>query len=84
MDDNGNGRVTLAVISTKLDNLIEVQKSIVSKLDRHTDEIGCLKEDNRVQDEKIDQIDSRVKSWNLLNSFGVVGAAIMAIWGKPN
>ena len=83
-NDNGNGKVTLAILSTKLDHLIDMQKAVVAKLDRHTDDIKCLEKHDERQDEKIDQMESRVKSWNLLNSFGVVAASIMAIWGKPN
>lgn len=81
-NDNGNGRITLAVISTKLDNLIDMQKAVVAKVEKHSEQINCLERHDSTQDEKIDQIEGRVKSWNLLNSFGVVGAAIMAMWGK--
>ena len=82
MDDNGNGRVTLAVLSTKLDAVLDTQRIIVNKIERHDESIHCLETKDGRQDEKIDQLEGRVKSWNLLNSFGVVGAAIMAMWGK--
>lgn len=81
-NDNGNGRITLAVLSTKLDAIIETQKTIVHKIDNHDDAIHKLENKDGRQDEKIEQLEGRVKSWNLLNSFGVVGAAIMGLWGK--
>ena len=77
-----NGRVTLAVLSTKLDAILDTQKTIVGKIEKHDEKISCLENKDGRQDEKIDQLEGRVKSWNLLNSFGVVGAAIMAMWGK--
>ena len=81
-DDNGNGRITLAVLSTKLDAIIETQRTIIGKIEKHDEAIHCLENKDGRQDEKIEQLETKVKSWNLLNSFGVVGAAIMAMWGK--
>lgn len=68
--DNGNGRITLAVLGVKLDNIEELVKSVVQRLDKIDDqqEADCR---------RIDRIENTVSvlKWVL----GPVGAVVIAL-----
>jgi len=88
--DTDNGRVTLAVLGTKLD-------SVLTKLDEMErcqrvdhDRIGKIEseaEDNRREvtrnAKRIEQLDTRSKTWDGLNTFAAVVAGVLAgVWGN--
>ena len=51
MPDTDNGRITLAVLSTKLDNILEQLKTYGRDADDHEARIRCLeKQMNRVEE----------------------------------
>lgn len=79
--DNGNGRVTMAVIGTKLDALLgEVHelkadfKTKCTTIDINSNAISRLNTD-------MDHMKVSVRAWNVINSIGVIGVAILAALG---
>lgn len=88
-DDNGNGRVTMAVLATKLDQVLAELKEIKQCQQADHDRIGKLEsraEANReglgALREKVDGMDSRDRWWNGGNSIAaLIAGAIAAIMG---
>ena len=84
-DDNGNGRVTLAIIGTKLDNIADRLEDICSRADGHDYRLRTLENGQVARQEQIafikddvSNLKRKYESWSLLNS---VGAGIAAILG---
>ena len=76
--DNGNGKVTLALIGQKLDFLIErYEKSEQDKEAR----IRCLETSQTTQEQKIGTLESKVNSWSLVNSVGAAVGVVLAYLG---
>lgn len=82
----------LIVINAKLDNLIESQiedrEMYANYMEKTNEWIKCHEarhaDENRgvaTRTEKIDQLERRVNGWNLINSLGVIIAAILAALG---
>lgn len=71
------GRITLAVLSNKLDNL----QRVVNRLDLKIDEVNAIKTGLAVLDTRVDNLDKRVTAWSGINSIGAIAAGIMAAFG---
>ncbi len=77
-EDNGNGRVTMAVLSTKLDTVITKLDELGRVQDRDHDRIGALEGEVR-------RIDGRVSTWAAGQSaLSVIASAIAAFLGVRN
>jgi len=86
-DENGNGRVTLAVLSTKIDAVLESQKQLEawyrSDHDRLTGLERTALENRKDIDElscKVERIDTREKWWAGLNSMAT--AIAIGLWAS--
>ena len=90
--ETGNGRVTLAVLGNKVDNLAELlqgyiveQRKINSAYD---DRIRCLEQGQEqrktqiahLEDDVVD-LNKKVGTWNGVNSIAVAVTAILAYFG---
>jgi len=72
MPETENGRITLAVLSEKLDNIDENMHKVLDKVDRDHDTV--INHENRLVN-----LEARVNSWNLVNSIGALIAFITAV-----
>ena len=87
-DDNGNGRITMAILGTKVDTLIDEVRALRAERSVDHDRLlvveHCALENakdvlhNR---QRLDSVDVRDKTWNGLNSLAVMIAAGLAWWG---
>lgn len=68
---NGNGRVTMAVLSTKLDTVIAKLDELCRLQDADHDRIGALEGDIR-------RVNDRVSGWTVGQSFLTVLASSVA------
>ena len=82
--DNGNGRVTLALLSQKLDRVIEDLKDIKAELRSQDQCIDDIEKAQGKADVRMDNMENRVNSWSLANSVGVLVAGILAAVGIGN
>lgn len=77
-NDNGNGKVTLALLGQKLDALIEDVKEVKQDLKDttkdHEHRIQCLESGQAT-------MESKVNNWSILNSAGAIIAGILAALG---
>lgn len=87
-DSNGNGRVTLALIGQKLDDMADDIKDIKAGFTRHDDRIGSLERGQETRKTQIDNIrenvnelKSKSERWSVLNSIGALVAALLASMG---
>ena len=78
-ENTEDGRVTLAVLSNKLDVVLSNQYDAKVERKEYRNRIDCLERNDSVQSEKISQLERKVNSWTFVNSLGVVGATITAI-----
>lgn len=79
--DNGNGRVTIAVIGTKLDALLGEVREIKADFKEKCRQIDKQGEDISGIHAEIGNVKHSVRAWNSINSFGIVVAAILAALG---
>jgi hypothetical protein len=84
-NDNGNGKITLAVINHKLDRLFDDLRDFKAELRRIDGCTDDLEVDHARLKTKMENLEGRVSSWSALNSIGVVVAGILAAigLGKP-
>ena len=85
---NGNGRVTLAVLGTKLDNVIDNQKRLMEKQEKLEGAFNehcrqASERDVQIRDnaEEIKELRKKSEGWNVLNTIGIFGAGLLA-WFK--
>lgn len=78
MDDNGNGKVTLAVIGTKLDHLTAIVTEMRAEVKAHGNRLDCDETIMGRYDERLKDVEEKSKSWNVLNSIGAALAFLVA------
>lgn len=81
-DDNGNGRVTMAVISTKLD-------AVISRLDQMNDlpaRVAVIEKEQCISAEEIDKLrgehdrlKTEQRAWGAVNTLAAVVAGILGV-----
>ena len=94
MADTGatNQRVTNAIIHSEIKYLTKVVESVESQQKNlntlqmasnidHENRLRNLEGNQRSLITSIDNLNSRVKAWNLTNSIGVIAAGILAAFG---
>lgn len=87
-DENGNGRVTLAVLGTKMDQVIKSLEEMKAQRQEDHDCVIVLAEKIKQYDERIlpklradvDKIDTREKWWSGLNSLAT--AIAIGLWAS--
>ena len=87
MADDTNGKVTLAVLGTKIDNLTKELQVVTHALERvgaNQVAIGRLETQQQSTKKDIEDLEGRVNGWSAINSLGVLIAAIMGIFVNPN
>jgi len=84
-DNNGNGKVTLALLNHKLDRLSDDLREFKAELRRIDSCTDDLEVEHARLKAKMENLEGRVSSWSALNSVGVVVAGILAAigLGKP-
>jgi len=84
-DEANNQRVTNALIKRDLDHLTEMGRDFRDEIrtcnDDHDGRIRALEGNQRSILTLIENLDSRVKTWNITNSVGVVIAGVLAALG---
>lgn len=83
-NDNGNGKVTLAVLGTKLDNVIHLLERHCEEADKRDERLNALEKHQEGQDQRINNIEGKVNTWNVVNSVGALVAAVLAYLGLKN
>jgi len=89
--DSTNGRVTLAVLGSKLDTMIEQQKSMIEKQDlleavlyEHSVRLeglhGEMGRECQRLDGRIDRTDDKVRGWQVAQGGLTVIATSLAAW----
>jgi len=79
-------------LNTKIDTILESQaedrETVISYMERTNDWIKCHDKEVLAREklaekhtEKIDQLEKKVNGWNVINSLGVIVAAILAALG---
>lgn len=72
-------------LSTKIERLEESQVEYTDTLADFMKEVRewkkCKDEKDTTYYERVDNIDNRVKGWNVINSIGVVLASVLAFFG---
>jgi len=88
MPETDNGRVTLAVVAQKVDEVLRRMDRIDHACERYDMRIGVLETgqaERRTQvgdiRNDVDALEKKAESWNLLNSLGAGVAAILAALG---
>jgi len=86
--NNGNGRVTMAVLGEKIDRLSkdmqEVKREVKEANERITEHcMDAAKIETQVHDntKEIDGLRKKSDGWNILNTIGVFGAGLLG-WLK--
>lgn len=72
-DENGNGRVTMAVIGTKLDYLITKVNDIEDCVTADHDRVGAL-------EGEVKRIEGRVNGWAAAQSAFTTALSAIAAW----
>jgi len=84
-DEANNQRVTNALIKRDLDHLTELVRDYRDEVrtcnEDHEKRIRTLEGNQRSILTLIENLDNRVKTWNLTNSVGVVIAGVLAALG---
>jgi len=85
-DNNGsNQRVTNALLKKDIDHLTELVRDFRDEIrscnDDHESRIRTLEGNQRSILTLIENLDNRVKTWNITNSVGVVIAGVLAALG---
>ena len=77
--DNGNGRITLALIGQKLDHIIEIQRDTNACMQRHEGRISCLEQGQARREEQIGTLKEEVTGLRSRDTTGnwVTGAMAM-------
>ena len=90
-DSNGNGRVTLAKLEGKIDEILRRLDRMESTQERHTIEvdrrINCLEtgQATRVQqlrtlEDDVEALEKKSENWSIINSaLGIIAAALAAL-----
>jgi len=79
-------------LNTKIDTILESQaedrETVITYMERTNDWIKCHDKEVLAREklaekhtEKIDQLEKKVNGWNVINSLGVIVAAILAALG---
>lgn len=85
-NDNGNGKVTMAVLGVKIDGMTKAVSDLVTKLDEHCQQSNVR--DNRISvlettvgahGDEIKGLRSKSDFWNGLNSLGVIIAGVLGV-----
>lgn len=90
--NNANGKITLAVVVVRIEELTKQIERLANRVDEHAkwdeERVHCveaeqhnLETEQARQDERIDHIETSVKSWNIINSVGAVIAVVLAAIG---
>jgi len=83
--DTGNQRVTNALIKKDIDHLTEIMRDTRDEIricnKDYEERIRALEGNQRSILTLIENLDSRVKTWNITNSVGVVIAGVLAALG---
>ena len=72
-----NGRITLAVLASKIDNL----HTDIGKLETKVDEVNAIKTGLAILDSRVNTLDKRVNTWSLTNSIAAVITGTLAAFG---
>jgi len=87
MADDNNGKVTLAVLANKIDNLTKQVGDLATSVGAvHINQIaiGKLETKLEAQQDEVDNLGNRVNGWSALNSAGIILAAIIGTFVNPN
>jgi len=78
-DDNGNGRITLAVLGAKLDRLIDDVAEIRHGQDGLIKQ--CAAHEERITDntDEIDRLRNVSTGWSAINSLGAIVAVVFGL-----
>lgn len=76
-----NGRVTMALLSQKLDRVIEDLKDIKAELRSQDQCIDQLEKAQGKTETRIDNMETRVNSWSIANSIGALVAGVLGALG---
>jgi hypothetical protein len=86
--EEGNGRVTMALLGERLNHLIEQNDHMLKAFEKHTAEsyvrdtrIAVLESNMGEACKKVDKLETRINSWSLINSLGAGIAAILGYLG---
>lgn len=80
-NDNGDGKITLALISQQIAHLAKDLNDFKVDLRKVDDCTDDLEVDHARLKTKVENLEGRVSSWSALNSVGVAVAAILATIG---
>jgi len=79
--DNGNGKVTMAVLGAKLDALMGEVKELKGDFKHKCDQVEDNSEAIMGISRDIDHLKNGVRGWSAINSVGAVVAVILAALG---
>lgn len=85
---DGNGRVTLALLGQKIDNVLEAVHEIKRCSEQHSTRIVALEVGQGERKTQIDNIkqdvsalEKKSESWSVMNTVGVLIASILGLFG---
>jgi hypothetical protein len=85
-NDNGNGRVTVAILGQKIDYMSQQVGDLLVKLDKHCDESNVrdnrltkLETQTEVNSKEIATLRTKSDFWNSLNSLGAILAGVLGV-----
>ncbi len=89
---NANGRITLAIVVDRIDHLTQQIDRLANRVDEHArwdeERVHCVEaEQNKLeteqarQDERLEHVETSVRSWNIINSIGAAVAVVLAAIG---
>lgn len=81
-DDNGNGKVTVAVLGERIENLTDLLKEIQSDVKEVKAAVNEQKVAQGVQANEIEHIKKTQATWNIGNAIGAAFAAVLAWYTK--
>ncbi len=82
MADGGNGRVTMAVLGQKLDNLTALVQEMRASINAQSQQIGALQREDVTLHGRIDRTNDRISAWSLgQGAFAMLLSAIAAWLG---
>jgi hypothetical protein len=87
-DDNGNGKVTIAILGYRMDAMDRKLTELIEKMDRfiecsnlHENAITRQSEQIRTNHEEIEKLRSTSKGWDILTGIGTLIAGILGAIG---
>ena len=81
MPDTDDGRITLAVLSTKLDRVLEDLHAIKACQTTDHDKLALLEATARDNKSEIDRLRNRDTAGTVVTGIGAIIAAILGAWG---